>query len=72
MSEWISVKDRLPGKGLEVLGHYPGSIAEMDVSFIAAYSTGENPVWIRNFIMAQSPPPSHWMPIPAAPEVENA
>lgn len=60
MSEWISVKDRLPENPKPVLGYRPRIKKFMFVEYLdgAWYSCGS--ILARNAI-------SHWMPLPEPP-----
>ena len=58
MSEWISVKDRLPEDGLEVLVFCDGRICVMDM-----YGTD----WWCEGYHWDGDRPTHWMPLPEPP-----
>ncbi len=60
MNEWISIKDGLPEKYIEVLVFrpYPN---EITVSFLS-WMLDKDPIWrdeVSNY--------THWMPLPEAP-----
>lgn len=59
MSEWISVKDRMPGDGVYVL-----TFGGFDSTQIAAFSNGL--WWDDTGYKAGNV--THWMPLPDAPE----
>ena len=68
MGEWISVKDRLPENGQEVLAwfpgdpeHYFGAKARISVFF------SRNKLFIGNDYRGN---PTHWMPLPDPPKEE--
>lgn len=69
MSEWISVKDKLPDDGQQVLAYYTG-VEEIDeppkvrTTFYFGFNNGFSCVKHYGSV-------SHWMPIPEPPEVDN-
>lgn len=67
MSEWISVKDRLPEKNTVVLVYFVKGILQLvDTAFFVSKSRwidGDLRNWDDEFI-------THWMPLPAPPEVK--
>ena len=70
MSEWISVKDRLPEFGENVLTYSPEE--KVSPKYCNAY-IGENGEWIeRSFFERPLGKVTHWMPLPEPPEVESA
>ena len=62
MSEWISVKDRLPDEGEAVLVF---SSYWCSNSFVATLIRGE---WKASSILSRPDLVTHWMPLPEPPE----
>lgn len=58
MREWISVKDRLPEPGENVLTHDPGLVRGFDINRIGE-RTGR---WVTSYSSI-----THWMPLPPPP-----
>lgn len=65
MSEWISVKDRLPLKGNPVIVFSRYWSAN---PFIARLRHGE---WEGESILSRPDSVTHWMPLPAPPDREE-
>jgi hypothetical protein len=69
--KWIRVDDRLPEKNVWVLT-YPGIYKEcrnclqMPLAYIDANSR-----WISGHLSSRMGVPTHWMPLPSAPESEE-
>lgn len=63
MSEWISVKDSLPGTAVPVLIGNP----YWDYPVVAAYA-GVDGVWMDTWHLRLTYTPTHWMPLPKPPE----
>ncbi len=64
MSEWISVKDRLPEEGSTVLVYRPNAPESGDsVVRTTIYQGGNH--WQRDFACFVQP--THWMELPAPP-----
>ena len=66
MSEWISVKDRLPAKGIDIL------IVDNNTVKFGLYDTGTNgdkfyTTNFEQFLLTDNV--THWMPLPSAPEM---
>lgn len=72
-SEWISVKDRLPEDGVEVLA-CKGALVALDGGFASRYVAwldyDTNP---PQWIISGEPTDeiTHWQPLPAPPEDSN-
>ena len=68
MSEWISVKDRLPGNRRPVLVFTVG-FSEQNGIRMAAYDKNQpaSMFW-HGFIMGKGRGVTHWQPLPAPPE----
>lgn len=62
MSEWISVKDRLPNKGEVVLCFFKYEPESPNV-------VCENLYYGSKIFMSDSEKVTHWMPLPEPPEV---
>ena len=62
MSEWISVKTRLPDEGQKVLA--VGKLGGMGV--VRFTDSSDCPCWI-NTMGSQTMNPTHWMPLPEPP-----
>ena len=68
MSEWISVKDRLPKDGIPVLAFVFDTI---EVGYIETLTTDDYEFhWIgdHNYIDKGHRAITHWMPLPKPPE----
>lgn len=68
MSEWISVKDRLPEKFVSVLGYVPNlkSYQVVHECFLGSHGDWYTPMaYEEKEIMV-----THWMPLPEPPEEE--
>lgn len=61
--EWISVKDRLPDEGENVLTY--GARPFYDVFYINRLIDKKNGEWLYDGV-------THWMPLPEKPESEDA
>lgn len=69
MSEWISVKDKLPDKGDQVLcyGEEPNNIHDDGLPFKTGIYDGKN--WISDhFCESSYIEVTHWMPLPEPPK----
>jgi hypothetical protein len=63
--EWIPVAERLPEKGVPVIGWFPGAIQSFECSRNEA-----DGVWCNSdtgIHMYEDEWPTHWMPFPAGP-----
>ncbi len=63
MSEWISVKDKLPDEGIKVLS-YQSFSEEIRVDYIICVP---DPIWACVLDREQNNV-SHWMPLPSPPQ----
>lgn len=66
MSEWISVKDRLPKMKSCVLA--VNQFGEMSVSYREKRWKGEPERWYMSQAEVYEFIPTHWMPLPEAPK----
>lgn len=75
MSEWISIKDRLPDAGVDVLV-FDGSVSIGRVPAVDSYLANHEPHKTSVFAcygydydgdLGWAPEASHWMPLPKAP-----
>ncbi len=69
MSEWISVDDRLPVDGLNVLVYLPDNIYELQfvvqkISHGLWYVQEE---WHSDTVTSSGDNPTHWQPLPTPP-----
>ena len=62
MSDWISVKDRLPGYGKSYLVITPCS--NIHIAYMLSYNNG----WHSSRGVDVVLPVTHWMPLPAPPK----
>lgn len=72
VQRWISVKDRLPEKYIQVLcyGFEPSNIHDDGLPFKTGIFNGKE--WISDhFCESSYIQVTHWMPLPIAPEVKN-
>jgi hypothetical protein len=63
--EWIPVEERLPEKGIPVIGWFPGAIQSFECSRNEA-----DGAWCNSdtgIHMYEDEWPTHWMPFPAGP-----
>lgn len=67
MSEWISVKDRLPLYGRYVLG-IGGEVLRLPYS-VRMIRSKDGPLWWFGLTQRY---PTHWMPLPAPPAASSA
>lgn len=68
MNEWISVSERLPELGKEVLIYIPdGNTIEVDAMRQMGKSDGNRLDWFRYYPHNIS----HWMPLPATPDTTS-
>lgn len=74
MNEWISVKERLPGRNCEVLAYY-GFVREgsddlgyMCMGTLEYYAHDENPHFQHESSGVRV---THWMPLPEPPKEEG-
>lgn len=70
MSEWISVKDRLPEEGDYVLGivsGHNGIIKFTDAWMLVHYDADEKEWWADEYDI-EGCSVTHWMPIPEPPK----
>lgn len=79
MSEWISVKDRLPEEGTQVLTYDSGSkngAFEYRLDYIVLIWQEEgltdvpNPIWACGLVDDYNKV-THWMPLPSPPKNEE-
>lgn len=71
MTEWISVKDRLPEVGKQVLACLTDDYHPEPLYDVAVYEPGAMGVemWFHSAVgIEMSPPPSHWQPLPPPPK----
>jgi hypothetical protein len=77
MSEWISVKDKLPENDVEVLVFNPKdgiTIGEFDSDRVSGYVESDgsyfcvNSGWSIQYDWAPYMSPTHWMPLPKEPK----
>ncbi len=68
MSEWISVKDKLPDKPGEYLVYYKGRAGLIDYAAFGEYSVGyfRGTSWDNNSYRGYVI--THWVPLPKQPE----
>lgn len=69
MTEWISVKERLPEELTEVIAFTEGTGQGVSMAFM------ENGMWLdgysgRGIILLQQELVTHWMPLPEPPSTE--
>lgn len=76
MSEWISVKDRLPETDDDVLVYNPKDgihLGEFDLDEVRGYYESDgsyfitNSGWTTEYSWAPYMGPTHWMPLPEPP-----
>lgn len=65
MSKWISVKERLPEEGKEVLVYIPKYIQQYFIAFLSL----KNSEWSNRYC-ANMEEITHWQPLPSRPEDE--
>lgn len=65
MSKWISVKERLPEEGKEVLVYIPKYIQQYFIAFLSL----KNSEWSNRYC-ANMEEITHWQPLPSPPEDE--
>jgi hypothetical protein len=78
MSEWISVKDRLPEEGVWVLGYYliyENNIYDVGVVKRFVHTWAEANIWLTNhkngpLTYEEVDSITHWQPLPAPPKEE--
>ena len=69
MSEWISVKERLPGEGKDVLVYATSKFIGGSKITTDRLEEGEkHPIWIYTHGWFEV---THWMPLPEPPEEKN-
>ena len=70
MTDWISVKDRLPEEGVSVLS-YDAELKEMRVDHIMISPRDEEPyVWVH-MLVTDWGNVTHWMPLPGMPDADK-
>ena len=72
MSEWISVKDRLPKYGKRVLTYTPGMANQITVDAYDRYYVDVDDEWYEGWRYRGNHAKNnitHWMPLPEPPEV---
>lgn len=65
MSEWISVKERLPKPFVSVLVFMPGEYSHQTV--LEGFISNEG-VWVSNHFLRENGEVTHWMPMPLPPD----
>lgn len=66
MNEWISVKERMPNYGQEVLVYpYPGAFRRNNIGSLTVYNDGKGG---SHFGHTYHDEITHWMPYPSPPE----
>ena len=70
MSEWISVKDRLPDIGQRILAYRPTAKMHSDDEITTCVYTGEMRKSFEGIVHGfdRINHPTHWMPLPDAPK----
>ena len=72
MSEWISVKKRLPEDGQDVFGFWPPSYSSgkkiTGANFSVVKFRKDNSWWSLEVTDCDFCSPSHWMPLPEPPK----
>lgn len=66
LNEWISVKDWLPEKGTYALCFYPNK--DYGNKIVVDYTETNDGHFAEQFQFGE---PSHWMPLPEAPNSKN-
>lgn len=80
MADWISVKERLPEAGVEVLviaegwgktpPYYLGCLQHMkpETSFLTGITSKESEWLLHGWSYLRAPDVTHWMPLPKPPK----
>lgn len=64
MGKWISVNEKLPQEGMEVLVYLPGKGGRIKIDFMDTESQGKEDPW-NTYVKSAI---THWMPLPEAPK----
>ena len=65
--EWVSVEERMPWIGSDVIAFMPRAYQKVDV--VRCYNNGRRqPTWADGWNKGQTHEVTHWMPLPQTPE----